>query len=734
MTSAVIPIFENKKSWCHPPDGCGADMSLIQPSVSYLKSDQTSGDAVLLDIDIDAGEITLFVQGEKRVELLHHFRAVVFKDPLLDTQVNVDQESRFYEFIFDDGEVFTSRAIAVVECEGLLHVFRTAKDNIYRVLVPSLNIDIYRQKQEHLPIDAAQVQVLGGVLNTRAQLDEVLRRGLHPTGKGIMEQLLSNSVISTAVYQAMKEGVLRDKSDAQAVSYLLEVGSYSEKDIQFARAQTLAIPFVDVDKVEADERAISLIDENTARKLNVFPLMFFRDSVVVAMLNPADYSLMTQLRFLMGRNIEPVMTSHRSLRSAINRVYSPLASDDIFVEAQSNDESKPEEHISDEVDGGDRPTVKLVASILSEAIEKKASDIHIRPQEKHVDLIFRINGALISVRRFSRAALSGIVSRIKIIGKMNVAEHRLPQDGRTHLLHSGKAVDLRISILPSVYGESVVLRILDTSAGMKGIDEIGFSEEDQVRFKHLINRSSGMILVTGPTGSGKSTTLYSALHEVMKRDVNVITVEDPVEYHMSGALQVQVQQKIGMHFARVLRQILRHDPDVIMVGEIRDQETATIAAESALTGHLVLSTLHTNSASLTISRLLEMGIEPYMINSSLAAVLAQRLVRTNCPHCIEDYIPEEELCSLMGVAAGETYKQGVGCSECMNTGVMGRRAVYELLQLEPTMKKLIISEPNPVDLESQARQDGMRPLTEHALLLAKEGVISLEEAYRVRLE
>ena len=456
---------------------------------------------------------------------MHDFRAIVFKDPMLDSQVNVEQESRVYEFVFDDGEVFSSPAMAVVECHGLLHVFRTVKDNVYRVLVPSLHVEKYYQKQDDLPIGPGRVQVAGGLLNTRVQLEELLNRGLHPSGNGIVKQLLENSVISQATYKAMIEGALLGKTDAEAVDYLLDAGVYSEKDSQFARAQTLAIPFVEADQMEADDKAISLIEEGTARKLNVFPLMFYRDSVVVAMLNPADYSVMTQLRFLMGKNVEPVVTSHRSLRAAINRVYSPLASDEIFVDAQNNaEESRQEEHISDEVDGGDRPTVKLVASILSEAIEKRASDIHIRPQEKHVDLIFRINGALVSVRRFSRAALSGIVSRIKIIGKMNVAEHRLPQDGRTHLLHNGKAVDLRISILPSAYGESVVLRILDTSAGMKGIDEIGFSDEDQMRFKHLINRSSGMILVTGPTGSGKSTTLYSALHEVIKREVNVITV------------------------------------------------------------------------------------------------------------------------------------------------------------------------------------------------------------------
>ena len=729
-------MLAQSDSWCEAPDGYGRDMSLERPPISYFRCDQKGGNATLINIDVNKGTLVLFENGKKRTDLISDYRAIVFSDPLLDVEHDVDSEAQCFEFVFNDKEVFVSRAVSVVETDGLLHVFRVHDGNIYRVIVPRVDLAQYHEKTISRPVMEGKQQSLSSSITSRSQLGEMLKSGLLPTRRTILEQLHQNDCISEESYQSLLDELGGKKKDADVIQYLMATGIYDEADIQMARAQCLGLPYVNVDDIEPDKKAIALFDEGMARNLNIFPIMFFRDRVVVAMTNPADYSVMTQLRFMVGKDIEPVVTNSRALTHAIENLYSPLSSDDIFIEAEeaADPTAGLEEEVSDTADGSDRPTVRLVAKILSDAINKKASDIHVRPQEKHVDLIFRINGALVPVKRFSKSMLSPLVSRIKIIGRMNVAEHRLPQDGRTHLKHAGKAVDLRTSILPSVYGESVVMRILDTSAGMKGMDEIGFSESDKEKFTHLINRSSGMILVTGPTGSGKSTTLYAALKEVTKRNVNVITVEDPVEYHMEDVLQVQVKQKIGMTFARVLRQMLRHDPDVIMVGEIRDQETALIASESALTGHIVLSTLHTNSASLTISRLLEMGIEPYMINSSLSAVLAQRLVRTNCPHCTEEYKPDKDMCDLMGVSEDETFYKGKGCVDCMKTGILGRRAVYELLQVGTGMRKLIVSEPNPVQLEEQARKDGMKPLTDHAIELAREGVISLDEAYRVRLE
>ncbi|GLQ30608.1 GspE/PulE family protein [Litoribrevibacter albus] len=733
-------MLAESDSWCNPPDGYGKDMTLEQPTVSYFRCDQKGGSATLLRYDVKDGTLTLFENGCKRTDLLSEYRAIVFSDPLLDVDADIEQDAQCYEFVFSDKEVFVSRAVAIVETPALLHVFRVHDNNVYRVLIPRAHLLQYHVKTSLKVESESKLQSVDLKITSRAQLGEMLRTGLLPTRKSILEQLRFNDHLSEDEFRSLTMELQDKKKDSDVIQHLLATGIYREGDIQLARAQCLGLPYVEVDMIEPDQKAIALFDEVTARNLNIFPIMFHKDRVVVAMTNPADYGVMTQLRFLVGKDIEPVVTNQRALRHAIDNLYSPLSSDEIFIQAEASSNNGDEklydqaEEVTSESDGSDRPTVRLVANILSDAINKKASDIHIRPQEKHVDLIFRVNGSLIPIKRFSRSMLSSLVSRIKIIGRMNVAEHRLPQDGRTHLKHSGKAVDLRISILPSVYGESVVMRILDTSAGLKGIDEIGFSETDREKFTHLINRSSGMILVTGPTGSGKSTTLYAALNEIVKRNVNVITVEDPVEYHMPDVLQVQVKSKIDMTFARVLRQMLRHDPDVIMVGEIRDKETATIASESALTGHVVLSTLHTNSASLSISRLLEMGIEPYMINSSLIAVIAQRLVRLNCPHCSHEYQPDAGMCELVGVSADEVFHKGEGCVDCMQTGVMGRRAVYELLQVGPEMRRLIVSNPNPVQLEELARKEGMTPLTECALKLAREGVISLDEAYRVRLE
>ena len=729
-------MISDSSFWWPPPEGCGKDMTLDQPPVSYFRCDQKGGNATLLSLDVNEGTITLFEHAKKRTDSLSEYRAIVLSDPLLDVEQSTGDDAPCYEFVFHDHEVFVSRAVAVIETSSILHVFRVHDGNIYRVLVPRAKLSQFHEKNSSNPVRDAKHQNHDSIITSRSELAELLKSTLLPTRKTILEQLLNNNDISKDIFESLTLELGVNRRESEVIQHLTTSGVLGEVKIQKARAQCLGLPYIEADKITPNEKAIALFDEKTARNLNIFPIMFHRDRVVIAMVNPADYSIMTQLRFRVGKDIEPVVTNSRSLAHAIDKLYSPLSSDEIFTEAQASIQIQddPSDEISDTSEGSDRPTVRLVSSILSDAINKKASDIHIRPQEKHVELLFRINGSLIPIKQFSKSMLSSIVSRIKIIGRMNVAEHRLPQDGRTHLKHSGKAVDLRTSILPCVYGESVVMRILDTSAGVKGIDEIGFDEEDKQRFNHLINRSSGMILVTGPTGSGKSTTLYAALSEITKRDVNVITVEDPVEYHMQGALQVQVQHKIGMTFARVLRQMLRHDPDVILVGEIRDKETALIAAESALTGHIVLSTLHTNSASLTISRLLEMGIEPFMINSSLAAVLAQRLVKTNCPHCTEKYQPDEDICSLLGVDPSGVFYHGKGCVDCMHTGVMGRRAVYELLQIGTEMRRLIVNEPNPVDLEEQARQEGMKPLTEHAISLAKEGVISLEEAYRIRLE
>ncbi|WP_197479755.1 GspE/PulE family protein, partial [Oleiphilus sp. HI0132] len=324
--------------------------------------------------------------------------------------------------------------------------------------------------------------------------------------------------------------------------------------------------------------------------------------------------------------------------------------------------------------------------LIADAVTRRASDIHIRPKEKSVDILYRIDGSLLKIRNFDIKMLPAAVARIKIISGMNIAEHRLPQDGRTKITSKDKSIDLRVSIMPTIHGESVVIRLLDTSTSINNIDAIGFNEKDSELFTQLVNKSSGLILVTGPTGSGKSTTLYAALESIKQREINIITVEDPVEFHIDDILQIQVNNAIDYSFARALKNILRHDPDAIMIGEIRDEETAKMAVESSLTGHLVLSTLHTNSAASTITRLLEIGVQAYLLNATLLAVLAQRLVKRNCPHCLEEEQVSPIVRKALGLSEDEVFYQGAGCDNCHMTGHKGRVAVYELLTLSPDIR------------------------------------------------
>ena len=437
------------------------------------------------------------------------------------------------------------------------------------------------------------------------------------------------------------------------------------------------------------------------------------------------------LGFASGKSIEAVQANKGDIEQAINR---------IFVGAMI--ENLPENE-ADEVPlsvqqmkvlAEDKPTVRFVDRLLDEAISRRASDIHLRPGEHEVDVLLRIDGQLQEVRRIKHSHLAAIVSRIKIIGGMNIAEHRLPQDGRHMVRTPERNIDLRLSIMPTVYGESVVIRVLDTGQSMKSLEQIGFNEEDVVRFRRLISHNQGMLLVTGPTGSGKSTTLYAALNDIKATGVNIITVEDPVEYQIEGIRQIQVKSQIGYTFARALRHILRHDPDVIMVGEVRDQETAMMATESALTGHLVLSTLHTNSAATTVTRLLEIGIAPYLLNASLLGVLAQRLLRRNCPKCLQEEQVPDYVRETLGLSAEERFHVGGGCPACHGSGVSGRVAAYELLEVTPAMRALIQPAVSSQNIEQQAIADGMRPLTLSALQLARDKTVSLREVYRVRLE
>lgn len=513
--------------------------------------------------------------------------------------------------------------------------------------------------------------------------------------------------------------------------------SWRKQETPQEMAQRLGLPFVSLKTFEVDAGALACLSGEIAREYLVLPLFLLDNHLVVALETPANNELTTMLRFITGRSVDLCIAEHDDLVRAIAHHYGQHDSEDTLqeLEVDAERETDIQASVQDVARmGTEKPIVRLVNIVLAEAIERRVSDIHVRPGEERVELLFRQDGTLMPVRKFSKALLPAVIARIKIIGRMNIAERRLPQDGRARITARKEVVDLRISIIPTIKGESAVIRLLNANAGMRSIREIGFNDRDAELFTDLLHKSYGMILVTGPTGSGKSTTLYAALQEVRQQNVNIITVEDPVEYRMDAVQQIQVNTAPGFSFARALRNILRHDPDVIMIGEIRDQETAKIAVESALTGHLVLSTLHTNDAPTAITRLIEIGVESYLVKSSVLGVLAQRLVRLNCRHCMEPEPVDERVRKFLDVPHEEKFFRGRGCEHCDQTGFKGRMAVYELLVLTPQMRDLI-GENTPVEMiRRQAIHDGMRPLTEGALVLARKQRISLAEVYRVRLQ
>ncbi|MGB1061624.1 MAG: GspE/PulE family protein, partial [Ketobacter sp.] len=419
---------------------------------------------------------------------------------------------------------------------------------------------------------------------------------------------------------------------------LVEKGVVSRDDVLRGLCQRFGVPYVNLRQFDVDPKAVSVVPGHFARKHLVMPLLLDKDRLLVAVTDPSDTELINMLRFMTGKVLEFCIASSEDIAYAISSYYGgqemQSALDDLAV--FSSDEPFHLDADNEESLGTERPVVQLVQSVISDAMARRASDIHVRPRESVVELYFRVDGVMQHIRSFSKKLLAAVVSRIKIVGNMDISEHRLPQDGRSRIHYLDKTVDLRISIIPTIHGESVVIRLLDTQFALKSLEALGFDGRDAEELRHLLTRNNGIFLVTGPTGSGKSTTLYTALDHIRCSNVNIITVEDPVEYHVDGITQIQVNHDTGYSFARALRHILRHDPDVIMVGEIRDEETAKMAVESALTGHLVLSTLHTNDAATTVTRLIEIGVEPYLVNSSLIGVLAQRLVRCNCVHCMAE--------------------------------------------------------------------------------------------------
>jgi type IV pilus assembly protein PilB len=496
------------------------------------------------------------------------------------------------------------------------------------------------------------------------------------------------------------------------------------------------VPVVVLSDFEPQMQAMQALPADMAARFNVLPLMRESDVLMVAMAEPIDAEQQHLIRFVTQCRIVAVLAAGDDIRAAIGHCYATHSdSDELESLAISEMETGSEEEelrvwSEAELLARQAPIVRLVSSLLADAVSRRASDIHIRPGQKTFDVLFRINGTLVSVRRLRRALLPPVVGRIKILASMNSSEHRLPQDGRIRINENGAGIDLRISIIPSQFGESVVIRVLARTADMRSLDAIGFEAADLARLRDLLRRSMGIVLVTGPTGSGKTTTLYAALQEVVRQNLNIITVEDPIEYELEHVIQIQVNPVIDFTFPKALRHILRHDPDVILIGEMRDYETAKIAVESALTGHLVFSTLHTNDAPSALVRLIEMGVQPYLIRSAVIGVLAQRLVRTNCPHCRVVEPVDTLMRTNLDIGPEDVFWRGKGCDRCHNTGFSGRQAIYELLVMDKQLAERVDVGVSADVYRDSALASRMHSLPANGIKLARTGVVSLAEIYR----
>jgi type IV pilus assembly protein PilB len=510
----------------------------------------------------------------------------------------------------------------------------------------------------------------------------------------------------------------------------------SEPALVAALAAQIGLDFVDLSEVSIDQQAATLISDSLARRYQVIPIGWEDDKLIVAMADPSNVFAIDDVRTLTGADVKTVVSTRAQVMEAIDRCHRLDAdADSLAAEAASDfDDDVDLAEIREAIE--DAPIVKLVNMLISQAVNDRASDIHIEPTERDVRVRLRIDGVLHEIRRIPKQIQNAVISRLKVMADINIAERRVPQDGRISATMSGKTVDLRVATLPTVYGEKVVMRILDKSTAVLELGDLGFLPASMARYELSYRKPYGTILVTGPTGSGKSTTLYATLNQLNEEARNIITVEDPVEYRLSGINQVQVNPKAGLTFAAALRSILRSDPDIVLIGEVRDRETANIAIEAALTGHLVLTTLHTNDAATTPNRLIEMGVEPFLVGSAVDCVVAQRLARRLCPKCKEPYLPEPGDLEMLNwnpelFGDGTELYRPVGCSACGKTGYHGRFAIHEVMPVSEDIERLIVDRGHAEDLKHLAIAEGMLTLRQAGLMHAGMGLTSVEEILRV---
>ena len=526
---------------------------------------------------------------------------------------------------------------------------------------------------------------------------------------------------------------------------LIDLGYINDQDLVLALAAQAGMEILDVERLEVADDILEKIPAQMASTYKVVPIEYDKAAnlLTVAIASPDNFRATDDLKTLMGYNVRAVVVRPEVIDRALAAYYGQseesiqdvldeMKGDDVLSEIADRGESIDLATLKDLVESS--PVKKLLNLVLLQAIRDKSSDIHFEPFESEFKMRYRIDGVLYEMVPPPRHIAVAIASRIKVMANLDIAERRVPQDGRIELMVNGQPVDLRVSVLPTIFGESVVMRVLDRSQVSLDLDKIGLRADEGAIMKQLISKPNGIIIVTGPTGSGKTTTLYSALRDLNTPDVKIITTEDPVEYDLDGVLQVQINSEIGLTFARCLRSILRQDPDVLLVGEIRDLETAQIAVQASLTGHLVFTTVHTNDAPTTIARLTDLGLEPFLITATLEAIVAQRLVRKICERCKKEIVPSEDMLMELNLSSeqvkGRTFRYGEGCDACNNTGYRGRLAIFEIMAIDDFLRDLIMKNASTNILRAEARKRGMRTLRQSGLLAIYDGITTIEEVVR----
>lgn len=556
----------------------------------------------------------------------------------------------------------------------------------------------------------------------------------------IVELLVKGGLITDAqIQKAQEHSKVIKKSFLDAA---FEIGFLNRQQVMELIAKEFQLEIVNLQEIKIDKETTALLDFATARRYKALPLEADTQVVKIALADPFDIESSDNLQYILKRPLEVVLADPDDLEKALTKHYGVAeeAVDEMLQQISDSDVTflEKEAVTEDATENPDAPIIKLVSLLMTEAFKGRASDIHLEPLERKFRVRYRIDGVLQEVQGPPKRLQPAVLSRIKIMANISIAEKRLPQDGRIRLNMGGKQIDLRVSTIPTSHGESIVMRLLDKSNLLVGLNKMGFLSDDQKMFEDLIRQPNGVILITGPTGSGKTTTLYACLNFLNRSDRKLITVEDPVEYQLTGINQVQVNETIGLTFANVLRSILRQAPNILMIGEIRDHETAEIAIHAALTGHLVFSTLHTNDAPGAITRLIDQGIKPFLVASSVIGILAQRLIRVICPKCKESFQPSEKELKLLRLPPekmkGVLFYKGKGCENCNGTGYRGRIGVMELLQIDESIRKLIYQKSSSSQIRKRAREIGMRTLREDGIQKVLAGTTTFEEIYRLTVE